>query len=282
MSAVERAEKMAELESIRERGVARATALARLAELLADEDEDVRAQAAEAGGAYPAEDAVTARLLELATDDGSTRVRSAALTSLGRVVREGDLAGAAAPGYAPDPELEEPSAERFAAARDLLLAALEREEGAVRLGALEALAYLSHEPRVVSAIEALAEGSEAEGRAVALRCMGLSGDPRWAERIEQALEDGEGPIAQAAAWAAGASEVTAAAPFLGRLAAGRRQPPALRLAAIEALGSLGKEATSTLLELAEDGDEDEALRRAARVALENLTLLGREPGEVES
>ncbi len=286
MSAAERAEKLAELDSIKDQAIGPEVALPRLLELLSDDDDEVRAQAATAAASYPAADDVAARLLELARD-ASERVRSAAFEGLGSVIRAGDLAGAGLAGYAPDPDLDEPSAERFAAARSLLLEALEREQGELRRRAVLALAFLGDEPAVVAATEALAGEEDEASRVAALRAMGRSGHPRWAARVREVVEEQDaGPVGEAAIRAAGASEVVDLAPLLGRILKGQRQPAPLRLAAAEALASLGKDAAPTLLEVTEDGDEDEAVREAARAGLERLTLLrdtsGAEHEEVEA
>src|SRR5258707_10823932 len=93
VNAAERAEKLAELSSIREGALAAGASAARALELLDDDDEDVRAEAALAAGAYTGDAAVIARILDVAAADPSPAVRSGALRALGHVVLEGDLLG---------------------------------------------------------------------------------------------------------------------------------------------------------------------------------------------
>lgn len=279
MTALERAEKLTELGSIKEKQISRAGALARLSELLGDDDVEVRAEAAGAVWSYPEEAELVAAVLELANSDGATQVRQQALTSLGRVIQEGVLAGAEEEGYAPDLALGEPTAATFKEVKELLMTVLllgEADPAEKRI-ALESLAYLSDSDEVVQAIEAqLAEGDPAS-RVCAIRCMGRSRSSRWSESIRGALEADEAEVVRQAIQAAGEAEVVAAVPFLSRILKGSRQPQTQRIKAAQALACLGGENTAAaLLEVAE-GDSDDDVREAAQQALGDLTLLGKEP-----
>jgi HEAT repeat protein len=273
-----RVEKLAELSSIRDQALAAATACARLGELLDDPDAEVRAVAAAAVGSYPGEAALVRRLVALASDDAAVDVRREADLALGQIVREGDLARADAPGYAPDPGCGEPEAALFAAARAHLLTTLEAgATGDERLAAMEALAHLSDEPAVVAAIERAAASGDRAARRAALRGMGWSGDgPRWAATILRGLEAGEPDVVLAAAWAAGQAGVREATPRLVALLAAAGSPgsdAAVARRAAEALGRVGgPEAARALVEAAETAP-DEELRQAARDALEELEVL---------
>src|SRR5271170_7027237 len=114
---------MVEVEAIREHERQPEEARARLLELLSDDDEDVRAEAASTVWEHTDGPELVARALELSTTDPSPRVRAKAMTAIGRVIYEGSIAGADQPNYKPDPLLGKPSAEEFAAVRDHLLAA---------------------------------------------------------------------------------------------------------------------------------------------------------------
>lgn len=273
MTAMERGEKLAELESIHERSVKRAVAVERLAELLKDSDEAVRAQASGAAERFPGEEELTGELLELARGDESGAVREAATGALGAVIREGVLFGAEGEGYAPDGTLSQPSAERFKAVKELLLELLAGDDRALRRRALEGLGYLGREPAVVAAIEELADaGSEAD-RLCWLTAMGRSGDPRWASAIQEAVEEGKGgKLGERAIWAAGACEVTDVAGLIGRFLRSSSQETSIRVAAAAALAGLGRDQAPTLLEVAESAGEEDEVRGAARRALEVIDL----------
>jgi HEAT repeat protein len=268
---MERAEKLTELTSIQEQAIARADAITRIDELLEDEDLEVRLEALKALSSYPEAHDLWKRVLKIAAEDPGP-VRVGALVALGRVICEGDLAGAREEGYAPEQELGEPPLDLFEDAR---LALIERladpaspEESRV---ALASLSYLADEPSVVAAIEAAQEG-EASDKAWALRCMGLGGDgQRWGAAIREAVEEDEEALMVEAVRAAGRTEQVELAPLLGRILKGSRQPEPLRIAAAEALAGLGgKAGAAHLLEVAESGDQG-GVGEAAREALASLT-----------
>ena len=252
MSAMERAEKLTELTSIQEETIARADAVARIEELLGDGDLEVRLEALRALESYPEAHEVWRRVLGLAKEEPGPQ-RVAALRALGRVIREGDLAGAREPGYAPDLELGEPPLELFDDARLVLLDRLgdpaSPEESRL---ALASLSYLSDEASVVAGIEALAAENDPEAQAWALRCMGLGGDgQRWGARLREAVEEGEEALFATAVQAAGRAELIDLAPVVGG-------------------GFGGKAGAEHLLEVAES-EEQGPVHEAAREALASLT-----------
>lgn len=268
MNALEQAEKLAEIVSIKERGVPHGVAVERLAELLGDGSADVRAEAADALWGYPCEGSLLRACLGLARSDGTPAVRLKALGALGGMIREGDLRGGVDSGDF-DTVLHRE-------VKSHLLTVLESDLESERRAALESLAYVSGEPQVTKAIEALSGADDVSGRIVAIRCMGRSGDPRWAKAIAEAVEDGDGKLAQAGVVAAGLAEVVELAPLLSRILRGNREPLGRRVRAAAALGRLGgKTSASVLLEIAEDAQADEALREAANEALNALTILSR-------
>lgn len=276
MSAYERAEKLAELSSIGEQAIGRDEAVARIEELFADEELEVRQAAVRSAMSYPERGGLWTKVLALGRGEPGP-LRTTALEALGCVIREGDLAGAADPDYEAEQELGEPGQELFNDVRGLLLERIadpaSPEE--TRAAAL-ALSALSDEEAVVSAIGTLLKSEDAADKVCGLRCAGLSGDGRWEAAINEALTEGEDAQILAAIEAAGRSERAATAPLLARILKGSRQPEEHRLAAAAALERLGgKLAGPALLEAAE-AEDDGPVREAAREALNGLTLLGAE------
>lgn len=271
MTAMERAEKLTELTSIQEQAIARADAITRIDELLDDEDLEVRLESLRALGSYPEAHDLWRRVLALVEEEPGP-LRVGALSALGRVICEGDLAGAREKGYDPDLDLGEPPLDLF---DDTRLALVERladpaspEESRV---ALASLSYLADEPTVVATIEA-GQAGEASEQAWALRCMGLGGDgKRWGAAIKEALEGDDETLTLAGVRAAGRSELVDLAPFLGRVLKSSSQRESLRIAAADALAGLGgKAGAAHLLEVAESSDQG-AVHEAAREALASLT-----------
>lgn len=276
MSAYERAEKLAELSSIGEQAIGRDEAVARIEELLDDDELEVRQSAVRSAMSYPERAGLWTRVLALGRGEPGP-LRVTALEALGCVVREGDLAGASEPGYEPSQELGEPSQELFDEVKALLLERLaDPASPEERRAATLALSALSHEEAVVEAIGGLLADEDPVERVWGLRCAGLSGDGRWESAISDALAEGESAQVLAAIEAAGRSERAETAPLLARILKGSRQPEEQRLAAARALERLGgKLAGPALLEAAEAADEG-PVRDAAREALNGLTLLGAE------
>jgi hypothetical protein len=274
---VSRVEKIAELTSIRDQSLAPHLARARLLELLADEDAEVRATAAGSVWSYPGAADLVRTALRMAKLDDAAEVRREATLALGRVILEGDLAGSDAPGYTPESDLGDPEAGLVSEIREHVLTTLEKGRTEdERLAAMEALGYLSARPEVGAAIEKAARGSVAARRA-ALRAMGRSGDAaRWKDAILAGLEAKEPEVVLAAAWAAGEAGVREAAPRLVKLlsrAAAPGSDATITTRAAEALGRTGgPDAARALLEASESAP-DEDLRQAAREALEELEVL---------
>lgn len=258
-------ERLAELGSIAACHVARPVAVARLLELLADQDPGVRAHVAGVAGGYLEDAGLLARVLELAGTDRVTAVRAAALEALGAVVRAGDLAGAHEPGYAPEPG--EPDPALAGRAFELLRVELRGADPKLRRAALVALSARP-DREVLAAIDALwRESEDDQVRGLALLCMGRTGDARrFAGAVCQGLSHVEPEVRLAAVEAAGAAEVLDALPRLEALLESQREPHELRAAAASALEAFGARAAAALVAAAES-DPDEEVRAAARAAL---------------
>ncbi|MBL4844008.1 MAG: hypothetical protein JKY65_00660 [Planctomycetes bacterium] len=272
MTALERAEKLTELTSIQEQAIARADALARIDELLDDEDLEVRVECLKALSSYPEAHDLWRRVLDVA-DEEPGPVRVAALSALGCLIREGDLAGARDVDYEPDLDLGEPPVDLF---QDARLALVERladpaspDESRI---ALAGLSYLADEAAVVAGIEACEASEAIEDRAWALRCMGLGGDgQRWGKAIRAAIEEDHAELMLEALRAAGQTELLDLAPVLGRILKSESQPEARRIAAANALAGLGgKAGAAHLLEVANSSEQD-TVHEVAREALASLT-----------
>ena len=272
MTALERGEKLAELEAIHDRSIRREAAVERLEALLVDEDEAIRAQAAGAAARFPGEDALVARLLDIARDDADGAVRTAAVTALGSVFREGVLFRVDRE-EVDDLDLEVPSRAQFEATRDILRRLSRRMAGPLKARALEGFAYLHDDPMAIEAIEAMAEAEDEKSRITALTCMGRSGSARWADRIAAVLEEGGSDrLVEQAVWAAGACEARDLAGLVGRILRSGGQATPVRVAAAGALACLGRDQAPVLLEVAEAADEEDEVRGAARRALEVIDL----------
>jgi hypothetical protein len=275
MDAMDRAEKMTELTSIQDMAISRGDAVARIEELLAEEESlEVRQEATRAVASYPEHPALWAKVLGLAREEPGP-LRETALSTLGQLIREGDLAGAEEEGYVPDEELGEPRGEDYRAAKELLLERLaDPASPAEAQAALASLSYLAHEEAVVEGIAAELVSEERGARERALRCVARGGDERWEGAIVDALVESDDSTMLAAIVAAGGTERVLTAPLLTRILRSARQPDPNRTAAAEALAALGgRVGAPALLEMAES-DETGPAREAAREALDGLTLLG--------
>lgn len=266
-----RVEKLAELTSIREQALAPEAARARLAELLGDDDAEVRQAAAAAVGSYPDDADLVRGALRLARGDATADVRREAALALGEVIRLGDLADPAAK------DEGDPAPAVVGEAREHLLEALRAGKTEdERLAAMEALGPLSHQPEVVAAIEAAAAGPRASRRA-ALRAMGRSGDAgRWRASILSGLDAAETEVVLAAVWAAGEAGLSEAAARLAALLAAVNTPrgdPVVAARAAEALGRIGGDVAAKALTVAAGSATDEDVQQAARDALEELEVL---------
>jgi HEAT repeat protein len=282
-TAAARAEKIAELESIRDLEVDPEQGKTRIGELLGDVDEDVRGEAAAAVWSYPDAPKLVERVLDLAKKDASATVRAKAITALGRVVYEGDLGGAGEPGYEPEPALGEPTLDLWTRARDHLLAVVKDEKKTLeeRRFALEGLGFLGSDDRVRELIREFHGRPERAAKLSAVFAMGRSGDDRWSEEIMAALDATDTELRVQAIWAAGEAEVGDAVDKLVKVAKDGKS--AERMAAVESLGRIGgKPAGESLLRSAER-DPDPEVRQAATIALEELAMGhgadGEEPGD---
>ena len=180
-TAAVRAEKIAELECIRDLEVDPEQGKTRIDALLGDADEDVRGEAAAAVWSYPDAPKLVERVLEIAKKDASAAVRAKAITTLGRVVYEGDLGGAGEPGYEPDAALGEPSLDLWTRACDHLRAVVKDEKKTLeeRRFALEGLGFLGNDERVHELIREFHGRPERAAKLSAVFAMGRSGDDRW-------------------------------------------------------------------------------------------------------
>ncbi len=271
-TAASRAEKLAEIEGIRELEVDPEPARARLAELLRDTDIEVRAEAVAAVWSYYDDPGLVARALELSREDFAHPVRAKATSALGRVVYEGDIAGADEPGYTPDAALGEPPAELFRSVRAHLLGLARDESKAIdeRRFALEGLGFLGHDPEVHDLILAFHDQRVPAARLSAIFAMGRSGDRRFEEHVMGALDSDDKELRLQAIWACGEAELVGAAARLARFALQGRTDE--RKAAVEALGRLGGDiAAEALLRVAES-DAEPDVREAATYALEEVAM----------
>src|SRR5581483_4504198 len=162
-------------------------ALTRLRELLADEAVEIRAEAASAVWEHAHQAELVERALELSTNDPALEVRIKATTALGRVIYEGDIAGADEPAYKPDSLLGEPPAELYRRVKDHLFALVANQDRSLdeRRFALEGLGFLGHDAKVREAIEAFWKHDEAKAKLSAVFAMGRSGDARWAKEVQE-------------------------------------------------------------------------------------------------
>ncbi len=272
MNALEQAAKLAEIASIKDRGVPHKLAVGRLEELLTDESAEVRAEAADATWGYPHEGALLRATLELARGDDAPAVRLKALGALGTLIREGDLLGVETPDF--DTDSESFDKDLHAEVRAHLLSLLGADGEDERRVALQSLAFVSSASGVAEAIEELGGSEDVAARVVAIRCMGRSGDPRWATAIGEAIEENDGGLVMAGIEAAGLAEVVTLVPLLARILRGSREPLTRRIRAAAALSRLGgKNTAGVLLEIAEDSGGEDGLREAANEALNALTIL---------
>lgn len=267
-----RVEKLSELTSIREQALEPTAARARLAELLGDDDAEIRGAAAAAVGSYPDDADLVRAALGLARGDAAADVRREAALALGEVIRLGDLADPARG------DEGDPAPALVDEAREHLLAALSAAEtDDERLAAMEALGPLSHHADVVAAIERAAAAGPRASRRAALRAMGRSGDAaRWRASILGGLDAPETEVVLAAVWAAGEAGLSEAAPRLAALLAAANTPRSdtvVAARAAEALGRIGGGLASEALAAASRSATDEDVQQAARDALEELEVL---------
>ena len=274
MSELAKPEKIAEIDSIRGHELDPEEAHERLAELLGDEDPDVRAEAAAAVWEHSDDGGLVERALELSTKDASPRVRAKCLTALGRVLYEGSLAGADEASYQPDAFLGEPTAETFKKVRAHLVGVASDDKRTLdeRRFALEGLGFLGDDAAIAALIESFWKRSEPAARLSAVFAMGRSGHPRFGATIQEALGSSDAELKLQAIWAAGEAEIQGARDPLAGIAQ-RSRDREERFAAIEALARLGGETTAQVLLALAERDQDPEIREAAATGLEELALL---------
>ncbi len=225
---------------------------------LNDEDEMVRSRAIE--GLWEDEDLTLAGLLvRLLRDDPSESVRAAAATSLGRFVLLG--------------ELEKIEAAPAMMVEDALLGAIydPHETLEVRRRAVESIAY-SGQAQVRDIIEMAYCDDEEKMRISAVFAMGRSADPLWREMVIAELDNPNPEMRYEAARACGELEASAALSALIDLIETDPDPEVQEMA-IWALGRIGGKEARRVLEACCES-EDEALRRAAEEAMDELDFFG--------
>lgn len=242
-------------------------------------------------------DLLLGRLLRIALDDASDRVRSVAIRGLWEDTEE-DLIGPLIHMLHNDPslivrreaanalgvfilagELEELDAAQAMRVEEALLAILhnETEPLEVQCRALESLAF-SGEAGMRQLIEDAYYSPYEEMQLSALVAMGRSADTRWRATVRTELDNPAPAVRAEAARACGELDATAALGELLELLSD--EDKRVRLAAIFALGRIGgKDAIEALEAMALSEDEDEIA--AAELALEEASLyeeIGELPG----
>ncbi len=220
------------------------------AALLEDEDEQVRATAAEALWESN-EPEVADRLLSLLAQDPSLEVRAASAGALGAFTYLLEMG-----------ELDAGLAQRLR--EGLFAAAAPSQPVSLRRRAIESLGFIAEDDRVHAVIEAAFNAGDEDLRSSALFSMGRNCDTRWLERLLDEFQAESPRLRFEAARACGALEDQRAVPGLARLLVDSDQE--VKLAAIQALGSIGGEQALKALRIMADSD-DETVSEAAQEAL---------------
>ncbi|MEZ4635670.1 MAG: HEAT repeat domain-containing protein [Caldilineaceae bacterium] len=230
------------------------------------------------------------RLLRVALEDDSERVRAVAIAGLWEDTSE-DLIGPLVQTLHNDPsqivrglaagalgpfilggELEEIDAAQAMRAEEALLAVLRNDEEplSVQCQALESLSF-SGEAGVRQLIEDAYYSPYDEMQVSALVAMGRSADTRWRSAAQQELDNSSPEIRAAAARTCGELEAVNALDDILNLLADEDKN--VRLAAIFALSHIGgDEAEDALNAMLESEDPDEVI--AAEDALEEIVFFG--------
>ncbi len=225
---------------------------------LEDADETVRVAAIE--GMWENESAdYMHRLLTLVTEDPMAEVRAAAASDLGRFILLGEL------GDFPEDQAKK--------AQDTIANVLAQpdEHPGVRRRALESIANCGHVGVTGWIEDAYAEPS-AEWQASALFAMGRSCDRRWGPTVIQELQSDNPAIVYEAARAAGELELREAVSDLADLL--YHQDRQVQEIAVWALGEIGGETATRLLENMFDRAPDEAFTESIEEALGMANLIG--------
>lgn len=199
------------------------------------------------------------RIVEMMQSDPHTEVRSLAAATLGHYILMAEW------GQIP--------AERVEPAIDALIEVQEDEEEnpAVRRAALESLGAAPH-PRVAELIESAYDSADLAMQLSALFAMGRSADGRWLPIILDEMSSMVDEMRLEAARAAGGIGHSDAVPELAELALA--DDLEVRLVAITALGQIGSDRASEILQgIAEDPEAAE-VHDAVNEALEELSWLG--------
>jgi len=221
-----------------------------------DENPEVRAISVE--GLWEDEDVrLIPLLIQLLTDEESSRVRAAAARSLGRFVLLG--------------ELEKIRPRLFNQAYDTLLATCceENETVEVRRRAVESLAYVGVESVAELIHQAYLDPDE-KMRVSAVFAMGRSGDRRWATHVKKEIFNPSPEFRYEAARACGELQLSDVVEDLEELA--DDVDAEVREATLWALGQIGGDRAQEILEHYSASD-NEATSTAAQAALNELLFL---------
>jgi len=233
---------------------------------LDDPDAEVRAQAIRCLWDYPQVEFIDF-LITCAREDPSQEARSAAISTLGRYIYEGDMADYDSAEGGSELWEDELPREDFERVKTFLLQVASDPQAHLdsQRFALEALGFLVDE-QVNALIERAYQHPDVKMRMSAIFAMGRQGTMRWKDIILREL-DSEFPELQfEAVRAAGEAFLEEATPRLIELTSPTVNKD-LRLAAIFALGKTGGEDVQILLgDLLDDPDED--VRDVAEAALE--------------
>jgi HEAT repeat protein len=221
---------------------------------LEDQDPDIRSAAIEGLGDDESY-ILLERLIEIAADDPSTKVRCQAALSLSRfayLIETTDCMG----------DYRDPLLELLLKLFDDTTCSLE-----LRRRAVEAASYLSGAPRVEQAISKAYNAPEREMRGSAIHAMGHHMDARWRPIIERELSSPDPALRYEAALASGEMEDPELVPLLAPLLDDKDHEVAR--AAIWSLGEIGGELARRLLERCLKRPEPD-IREAAEDALHTL------------
>lgn len=219
-----------------------------LLEYLSDgKEEAVRMMACRASRAYPDNEALNIKLIELADHDPENEVRYEALRALGGVIREGDFWSVSDEDY-------------LSEKRSTILALFEKTKEYLRhllmeggrspferYGAVEALGPLGGEDWVAPLIGGLWYSDEDKARHSALIAVAASCHKRWQGLVRDALKVKNEVLFAKALIAAGALGLLEHEDLLCRVATRRKSSRFLRASAIKALASLDSKRSRSIL-----------------------------------